>query len=352
MLISSRTPSKPTVQVYKPPPGFSPATIAHPEASHLSNLFSPTNLASKEIWHITLPAAIPISAIKNISMDKILTCGTALSHNGAEYGFVADTTTQQNRAHVLLPDPKHSNYRAVAKAITRSLHLQQSLKLPNLGKATKDNPVGTQAQSHTGKVVHEQPSGLRMRYAPFGDDIGALGLGTSSDEEREPGPAKAAFRMPPSLDVRQQQGERRADDYGGMEESAPKSTPKSSLKSSHKKRRMEEVMDHVVPETHSKKRRKKHRTDEDRETDIIEETPAKGKANGIRAPLAEANGHDESAAEPTSSAGITKKHEGETPEEKAKRKADRHQRKDEHRKRKEDKKRRKANSQDSAPSAS
>ncbi|MCJ1249456.1 hypothetical protein MMC30_006680 [Trapelia coarctata] len=340
-----QTPSKPTALAYKPPPGYSPATISYPGASHLLNVFSPTNLASKQIWHLTLPATIPISAIKGISMEKILKGGTALSHNGSDYGFVSDTKGQQNRTHVLLPNPEHNDFRAATKLISRSLHLQQLLKVPNLVKAAHDKAGSTEAQNRTRKVIHEQPSGLRMRYAPFGDETGTLGLGTSSDEDGELGPAKPAFRMPPSLGVRQQQGERRTDNNDEMEESEPK----SPFKSPHKKRRMEVTDDHV-PEIHPKKRRKKHRRDEGEDGDVVEETPAKGKANGMRDSLTEVNGHDVSAEEVTSSAGMTKKHEGETPEERAKRKAEKHQRKGEHKKRKEEKKRKKADLQNSAPS--
>ena len=344
MLILDRTPLKPTVQAYKPPPGFAPATVSHPETSHLPNLFSPTHLASKQVWHITLPAAIPISAIKDISMDKILGGGTALSHDGSDYGFVSVAKSQQNHAHVLLPNPEHNDYRAATKAITRSLHLQQLLKLPSLEKAVNDNAGSTQVQSQTGKVIHVQPSGLRMRYAPFGDESGTLGLGTSSDEDGEPGPAKPTFRMPPSFGVRQQQEERMVDDNADIE----KPQTKSPVTSPPRKRRMDEVTDDITPETPSKKRRKKHRRDEDQGADVVEETPVKGKQNGLRDSLAEVNGHDESAAEPASSARVTKRREGETPEEKAKRKAERQQRKEEHKKRKEEKKRKKGESQDSA----
>jgi len=333
--MSYRTPSKPTAAIYKPPAGFSPASISHPEASDLPNLFSPTYLASKQIWHLTLPAVIPISAIKNIMMDKILRGGTALVHNGSEYGFFSNTKAMQNHAHVLLPYSEQNDYRAAPKAITRSLHLQQMLNLPSLEKAAKDNASGPQAQRQIGRVVHEQPSGLKMRYAPFGDESGTLGLGTSSDEEDgEAGPAEAVFRMPPSLGNAQQKDKRRVNGADDTEDTSP-------VKRSPKKRRMEEVKDDVVPETPSKKRRKKRRRDEDNEADVVEETPAKTKVSEERLSHAEVNDHDKLEAGVRLKNGVMKKHKGETLEEKSKRKAEKNQRKEEHKKRKEEKNQRK-----------
>lgn len=339
MLIPYRTPSKSTVPIYKAPPGFAPALISHAEASCVPALFSPNNLASKQVWHITLPAAIPISAIKEISMEKILRGGTAVSHNGAEYGFVSGAKSQQNRAHVLLPNPEHSDYRAAPKAITRSLHLQQTLKLPNLAKTPKDNTAGTQLRRQTAKVVHEQPSGLRMRYAPFGDESGILGLETSSEEDGEPQPEGAVFRMPPSLRDAQQQGKRRDDGIGDAE---PQSTPRTSPK----KRRIKEVTDDVAPETPSKKRRKKHRGDGGKEVDAVEGAPEKTETNGNSHPQTGVNGHQESTAEVPSPTEDRKKHDGETPEARAERKAKKQNRKEEHNRQKKEKKRKKAGAQD------
>jgi hypothetical protein len=343
MLMLYRTPSEPVSATYKPPTGFSSATISQPQASDLPNLFSPTNRASKQVWHLTLPAAIPISAIKATSMDRILRGSTVVTHNGSEYGFFSNTKTIQNRAHVFLPNPEHNDYRAAPKIITRSLHLQQMLNLPTLGKAAKDNATGSQAQRETGKVVHEQPSGLKMRYAPLGDESGTLGFGTSSDEDREPRPAEAVFRMPPSLGTAQLKDKRRGNGANNMENTSP-------LKSSPKKRRIEEVKDDVAPETPSKKRRKKHRRDEGKEMDVVGETPATVRIGEERHTEEEVDGHNENEADAPSANGVTRRHEGETPEEKAKRKAEKHQRKDEHNKRKEEKRREKTESQESARS--
>lgn len=318
----------------------------------MPNLFSPTNLASKQIWHVILPAAIPISAIKDIPMDKILRGGPALAYNGSEFGFLSNAETMQNRKHVLFPDSEHNDYRAAPKAITRSLRLQQILNLPSLGKAAKDNASGPNAQRHVRGVVHEQPSGLKMRYVPFGDESGTHGLGTSSDEEGEVQPAAAVFRMPPSPGNARQQSQRDINSANDMEDTLPDRTSPDpltlgrspKLKGSPKKRRMEEVKNDLVPETPPKKRRKKHRRDEVDEADVVQETPVKTKLTDERLSHADIDDRDGLEAEVPSKNGMTEQHEKETLEDKSKRRAERKQRNEEHRKRKEERERKKAES--------
>ncbi|MCJ1410129.1 hypothetical protein MMC19_004214 [Ptychographa xylographoides] len=223
---------------YKPPPGFLPATVSLSPRSH----FPLSNLGSKQIWHLTLPASIPISAIEEVPLNSIVEGTTALIHNGLDFAFISTPNTKEAAGHVLMPSDRGKDYRAIPKGIAKTLHLQQVLHLPNLAlEERQDGAHEAQVSQHMDKVVHEQPQGLRMRYRPFGDEEGELvheSQSLRSQNEDEIGDTSApTFRVPPGTENTPRREKRRRDDMDGTKNTHEGSP---SAKKRHKSRRVEQ----------------------------------------------------------------------------------------------------------------
>lgn len=248
------TATRPTptpMQVYNPPPGFSLATSSLPSSSQLLNIFSQSNLASKQIWHIALPASVPVSALKEISMDTILKGTAAFSYKDTDYAFMAVTKAKEPIAHVLVPGDQGTEYMAAPSGIKRSLHVQQVLRLPDLARTSQDVQVHKEAGngntnvSTTGKVgetvlpprhsaVHELPKGLKMRFKPVGvTDSGPETIWTDSEEEREKQAEhmrNVAFHMPPGYEAVQSKFKKKIDETNGIEGGSQQSPTKKRKK--------------------------------------------------------------------------------------------------------------------------
>ena len=295
-------PTKPTTLNYRRPPGFSVATVSLPPASDLANIFSQSNLISKQIWHLTLPASVPIHGIKKLSMASILRGDTVVSHNDTDYNFVPGPKGEQISKHVLLPDEEYDDYRAAPMPISRTLHLQQILRLPELIKSSMDEEEGTQTPSEPRKAVHEQPAGLKMRYRPFGDESPqpertAMKTNTGSGEDSRSNVAK--FRVPPGLETMQRKEKRKLENRMASDDT----TLGSPSKKRHKKRHIEQDAEPVA----------KTQVNEDEHT-----------ATNI-------NADGQGTVEDAATNGGEKKHHEETSDEKAKRKAEKRKRRKERR---------------------
>lgn len=96
--------------VYTPPPGFEPLKTNQGQRTKASELFSPSNLTGRQIWYITAPASVPISAIKKVSLKDAQGGKPALSHNGEEYGFVQNEVEDNRYSRIMLPDEAGSSY--------------------------------------------------------------------------------------------------------------------------------------------------------------------------------------------------------------------------------------------------
>jgi hypothetical protein len=58
----------------------------------------------KQIWHIIAPASVPVSALKEVSAQKVMNGETVLSHNNSEYGFATlDEAAGSSQAVLLVP---------------------------------------------------------------------------------------------------------------------------------------------------------------------------------------------------------------------------------------------------------
>ena len=155
---------------YEPPFGFKASSIAIHPSSKATELFSPTKLLGKEIWHITAPASVPIGSIREVPIQNIQSRTSIMSYKGADFGLVLERGAEaaSSRA-LLLPSTQTSDYRISASKITTTLHLQQIMNLPihTISSAKSSHQTGS-APEPLREAPRQQPEGLRMRYHPFG----------------------------------------------------------------------------------------------------------------------------------------------------------------------------------------
>ena len=180
--------------IFEPPPGFEPASISVHPSSQAMDMFSPTNLAGKEIWHISAPSSVPISSVKELSQQSLLSRSSILTYKGSNYGLMPGSTAD---GALLLPSAEDNDYKLHNAATIRSFHLQQIVSLPHHvlspGKSSTQSAPTSQAYK---KAPRAQPEGLKMRYQPFGVlDISDDDL-SSKDVPKVP-----QFRVPDAVDA-------------------------------------------------------------------------------------------------------------------------------------------------------
>lgn len=183
---------------YEPPPGFKSAPITLPAASEIAQIMSTSALQGKELWHITVPKSVPVSLITEVSTKIVFTGAAILSHNGAEYGLIPETQDKTAQRIVLLPSSKTTDYESAGINITKTLHLQQTVRLPNSATGS-DKPTDGTSRKYT-KRTNRQPPGLKMRYRPFGVSSGSSDKSDSEPTAKEPPPA-SGFRVPRDIDA-------------------------------------------------------------------------------------------------------------------------------------------------------
>ncbi|KAL9123161.1 MAG: hypothetical protein Q9187_000277 [Circinaria calcarea] len=200
---SSRSPQNipRLIPAYKPPNGFGRAKITLPSSSTLSTLFPVADSSNRQLWHITVPATIPINEIQKTSMPNLLKTEAIVSHKGSYYGFVEDPRSGQDKKHILIPNAQESQYQSISANVDRTLHLRHLVQLPNLTNTTGrrgDGPQESLALPRTHrKFVRQQPEGLRMRYRPFGDTEQEPEGNASDNSIADDGEnSKAQFRPP------------------------------------------------------------------------------------------------------------------------------------------------------------
>lgn len=171
-------------QPFAPPPGYKALNTKSALAKTVNSLFDPSTISSKQIWHITAPSSVPLSSIKSVSLSAIQSHQTILSHDGTDYNLAEEPT---NNARVLLPSSKSDAYTAVGVPVSKTLHLQQTIRLPNLSAYQTDPNTGSNAAASVRtpavSAPRPQPKGMKMRYKPpgFGDEDPGL-IGSSEDE--------------------------------------------------------------------------------------------------------------------------------------------------------------------------
>ncbi|KAI4206402.1 MAG: hypothetical protein LQ346_001111 [Caloplaca aetnensis] len=267
-LTSSSAPHEPPPP-YHPPAGFELATVT--SSRKIQDLFSRENLKGKQIWHITSPASVPISSIKEVLHEKIGSGDPILSYKDANYGLVEADADSIGKV-LLIPSSNENSYKPASAKIAWALHLQQIVKLPSSERRTDTvNGVLKTAKTHV-KTIRQQPEELRMRYRPFGDE--------SSSEDSDTSPQ---FKRPPTLPYTSSAKKPRADQNG-------RSTSPVEMTTSGKSQNPVEEIDSPVQRhkesaaetgqrSAEKKRRKERRSSQTRtpnEADGVRETLVSG----------------------------------------------------------------------------
>ena len=94
---------------FRPPPPFEPpsdfkAVSGHPaSSSNILKLFDKSSLLGKQIWHITAPASVPITSIKEVALEKITRREVILNHKGLNYTLFPSENEEQGITKLLVP---------------------------------------------------------------------------------------------------------------------------------------------------------------------------------------------------------------------------------------------------------
>lgn len=179
------TPKQRRISSYKPPAGFEKAQIPQSSSSKTADMFKPSNLEGKQIWHITAPSQLPIASVEEVSATSLKDGSSILSYEGSDYGLVPQTEKLEQT--LLLPFPKENWYQSLRTPMSRVLHIRQLVRLPS--HVSQPNATAD-AASEPSVPRHQQPTGLKMRFRPFG---------LSSDSDSDGAPSKKRSRMAPHV---------------------------------------------------------------------------------------------------------------------------------------------------------
>ncbi|KAL4808848.1 DNA-directed RNA polymerase I subunit RPA34.5-domain-containing protein [Aspergillus unguis] len=174
-----------TPQAYKPPFGFKSAKNNSSQPESTSALSS---LDGKQIFHITAPAFVPLSKVKEVSLAAALKGEPILEHKGVRYGIPeyslqqAAASSGANGQTLFVYDSKAQNYTGTVTNVP-TYHIQEMIQVPG-GKEFEEASV--MAAKALEKPPRKQPKHLKMRFRPVGSgDAPPETLGESSDEEDE-----------------------------------------------------------------------------------------------------------------------------------------------------------------------
>jgi hypothetical protein len=187
---------------FKAPSGFK--AIKDENISSHTNLFQPGNTRDKEIWYISAPASLPITALQEVALEKFAKHEAIMTHNGEDYALIADPAARDN-TRVLLPEKKRG-YRVISTPVEHVLQFQQIVNVQATAskgrpKTTSQVLLDTDLPTKPAKKV--QPTGLRMRLRPSGFGDGYLGqIGSSDEDEELPSPSTLRYSSGLSLDKR------------------------------------------------------------------------------------------------------------------------------------------------------
>lgn len=212
---------------YALPPGFEAVVISSHPTSTQAELFSPTSLQGKQLWHITVPAGVSITSITEVATQSVQDGSAMLSHKGADYGLIAEPDDLNTRERLLIPSAEDNKYISSSHAITKTFHLQRLLGPSGAirGSGALSNFTASTDRPRRQKPVPKQPEGLRMRYKPFGDTEND----TSSSDSGTHRVQQAQFRIPKGLKTSSPAEKRKHD-----KAESPDHTEVQSLKKPHK----------------------------------------------------------------------------------------------------------------------
>ena len=191
------------VSPYQPPSGFQTASLKVPSSCHELDILSIKNLAGKQLWHVVAPSSIPISSLNEVLLRDIGKDKKLVHHKDVDYTIMEHEMAKLSSQYILLPSHKECNYQNTARSIVRSLHLHQFVQVskdPEQRSSTANGAHPTLRGTEVSAPV--QPNGLKIRYRPFGDVVGALDyldFGESSshgDFSNDEKPTDRQFRVP------------------------------------------------------------------------------------------------------------------------------------------------------------
>ena len=210
------------VKLYQPPSGFETAMISFAPSSKAADLLNPSNLEGKQIWHITAPARLSITSIKEASAQSLQDGSSILTQKGIDYGLIPQTRGADGA--LLLPHVQENQYQSSQASVASALHIRQLVKLPIF--VTRPSAP---AQVDSDVPRNQQPANLKMRFRPFG-------VSSSSDSEPEAvvreqrSVPRAQLRPPPTVEKRSSPKKRKQ-----TEAAASLSTGSSAVKSKKRK---------------------------------------------------------------------------------------------------------------------
>ena len=169
-------------------------TITPPPPPEPLSQSSLSSFSGKQLWHITLPANIPIESIRTIPSSALSTSSAMQSqtpiivHDGAEYVLSRGFKAEERDAHVLVAaaddDGRAGNFKRLRRTVNAVWHVRLAPKLPNHQGHVRQSDDGdaSAAAGYDGvdyDDIHESsdssepklrplPQGLKMRWLPSG----------------------------------------------------------------------------------------------------------------------------------------------------------------------------------------
>lgn len=250
---------------FVPPSGFKPPTGKTRPSAAISSALS--NLEGKQVFHITAPAYLPLSEIKQITFGKVASGEPILSHKGVEYGLVETTRQQKQSSETLLVyDEKSNTYlRKPELRKIESYNIQEIVRLPGLDTLVPSSQGAAKKQP----AARPQPRHLKMRFHPVGStNLPPETVGSSSESEAD----EPTLHIPVTSSTKEAEKnrKRKTDERNGTEEKAKK--PKKE------KEQSSQTESQTESRRNKEKKSSKHRDETSQERRARKEEKKKRKA--------------------------------------------------------------------------
>jgi hypothetical protein len=144
------------------------------------------------VFHITAPASLPLSKIKEVSLGGALKGEPILKHNGVQFGIPEESVSQASSSPqtLFIYDPKAQTYQSTVTNVP-TYHIQEMIDIPG-GAEFEETSI--KAAKALEKPPRKQPKHLKMRFRPVGSGDGPPEtLGSSSEESEGEEPT---FKVP------------------------------------------------------------------------------------------------------------------------------------------------------------
>ena len=164
---SSSTTEVEQLLLFQLPKGFRQASVY--TAPSLPAVEPASGVKDKLLWHITAPASIPFENITKMNIHDMLNGAPINSHEGVDYSFQVEPKLPSTSCQLLVPNENGKSYRPASRFIDQVLHLQQSIPLDQSEKSMDVPGKSPKISEYTRKPIPTQPSSLKMRYKPFGN---------------------------------------------------------------------------------------------------------------------------------------------------------------------------------------